>query len=121
MVLTIDLGRQNKLKKVFYFNIFTFSSHFLLFSFYEFNKLEEILYVQIFIIIIYLVLLFFNDIRNYLSLFLKISLLFLFSTYISTSYLEFDSQMYQILLFVSGIVFLSFILNLWVKLESKNF
>lgn len=121
MVLTIDLGRQNKLKKVFYFNILTFSSQFLLFNFYEFNKLEEIFYIQILTIIVFLISLFFNDVRNYLFLFFKVLLLFLFSIYISTSYLETDSQMYQIILFVSGILFSSFILNLWIKLESKNF
>ena len=118
LVFTIDLGRQNRLKKVFYFNFLTFTTQFLIYSIFEFNSLTDIFFVQIISLLLYLNLLFFQNMKSLLNTFLKVILLFIFSIFITMSYIEIGSQLYQIIMFVFGIIFLSFTMNYWVKLEN---
>ena len=56
--------------------------------------------------------------KSLLNTFLKVILLFIFSIFITMSYIEIGSQLYQIIMFVFGIIFLSFTMNYWVKLEN---
>ena len=118
LVFTIDLGRKNRLKKVFYFNFLTFTTQFLIYSIFEFNSLTDIFFVQIISLLLYLNLLFFQNMKSLLNTFLKVILLFIFSIFITMSYIEIGSQLYQIIMFVFGIIFLSFTMNYWLKLEN---
>ena len=97
LVFTIDLGRQNRLKKVFYFTFLTFTTQFLIYSIFEFNSLTDIFFVQIISLLLYLNLLFFQNMKSLLNTFLKVILLFIFSIFITMSYIEIGSQLYQII------------------------
>lgn len=118
LIFTIDFGRLNIIRKVVFYNATVFISQIFIYMNYAFSSLEEIYFIQIFTLFVFIPLYFYKTIRQYKSVLFFSFLTFLFvvtsiSTYLSTEY-----QVLQILLFLTGCLMAFLCFRKWLVLDS---
>ena len=120
LTLSIDFGRQNKLKKVFFFNLLAFISQIFGYLYFDLINLYQIFYVQIITLSAFVVVFFFQSLIQYAYKFIQIFLIFSISIFLTIVYLDNSGYLLQIVLFLLGLFFFGVTIQTWLKLDTKG-
>ena len=88
LIFSIDFGRLNKLKSVFFFNLVTFTSQIFGYLYLDLENLSQIFYIQIITIFVFLIIFFYKRFYQHLFKFIQILAVFFISNLMATTYLN---------------------------------
>ena len=120
LIFSIDFGRQNKLKSVFFFNSITFTSQIVGYFYLDFKNLSQIFYIQIITLSFFLIFFFYKGFFKYYFKFIQIFLIFFISILMAIAYLQSSTPLLQIILFLFGLVFSGISIQTWVNLDRES-
>ena len=120
LIFSIDFGRQNKLKKVFFFNLLAFTTQIIGYLYLDLINLSQIFYLQIITISFFLFIFFYKSFSLYFFKFIQIFLIFSISIFITNSYLNNSVQFLQIVLFLFGLFLVGLTIQTWINLDNKS-
>ena len=120
LIFSIDFGRQNKLKSVFFFNSITFTSQIVGYFYLDFKNLSQMFYIQIITLSFFLIFFFYKGFFKYYFKFIQIFLIFFISILMAIAYLQSSTPLLQIILFLFGLVFSVISIQTWVNLDRES-
>ena len=118
LIFSIDLGRLNKLKSIYLFNLIVIILQIVFYLLYDFQNLEEIFILQIVTIIIFIIVFFWKTVNLFKKEFTMSIFLIIVSILITTIYQNSGSQILQLLSFLLSLYFASNVFQKWIKLDS---
>lgn len=120
LIFSIDFGRLNKLKSVFFFNLVTFTSQIFGYLYLDLENLSQIFYIQIITIFVFSIIFFYKRFFQHLFKFIQILAVFFISNLMAITYLNTSDPLLQIVLFLFGLVFLVMAIQTWINLDRKS-
>lgn len=117
-IITIDYGRQNRLKKIVLFNFLVSISQFFIYFSYNFTNLEQIFMVQIMTIMFYIIIFFVKEIVFVYPKVVTLTVVVIsFSYLVNSLILENNIFIYKIIGIALVVIYLSIVGYKWVKIE----
>ena len=118
LIFSIDLGRVNKLKSIYLFNLVVIIFQIVIYLLYDFQNLEEIFILQILTMLIFIISFFWKTVFLFRKEFFKSIFLIIFSIFMTTIYQNSDFQILQLFCFLLSLYLASNVLQKWIKLDS---
>ena len=119
LIFSIDLGRINNLKRIYFFNLAVIILQVSLYNLYSFDNLEEIFILQIVTMLIFILAFFWKTVILFKKEFTISVFLLSFAVLIATFYQSSGSQILQLSSFLLSLFFASNVLQRWIKLDSN--
>ena len=118
LIFSIDLGRLNKLRIIYLFNLATIALQIILYSFYKFESLEEIFILQILTLSIFILVFFWKTVFVFKKEFTIALFILASSVGLTELYLSNNFQILQLIAFLMSLFYISNLLQKWIKLDS---
>ncbi len=118
LIFSIDLGRLNKLRIIYLFNLATIALQIILYSFYKFESLEEIFILQILTLSIFILVFFWKTVFVFKKEFTLALFILASSVGLTELYLSNNFQILQLIGFLMSLFYISNLLQKWIKLDS---